>query len=403
MKINFLLLLIFLSTTIKIFAQNENEGYIVEDNKNILVKLSNYQIPVKINRVNSQDQIDYSTIDGLLQSFFSATNEKWALDEYLNKNLKISRDAEHFEATKKLNQNNYIQKEIVYEFNYLNHKMAYVKYSFIAEKVPFPIIGVMSMENINNRWYISNLLNQGAILSIISRTDPTFLIDLFSGKSINKEYNELIKKSKNKSGIVDILILYKNIQQLHDNNSSLYKQITDQRLIIENLEFRNAAINSKPILYNFTISQPFLYDNVQLNEYRDSEKGITKLDKRSEKFSNLPESLIIDDIPINLIAKLKITFQNEDFFIIKYEKNNKKYVTIIQNENGNFLKLESDNFKNITELLVKTKASFLHKILSNTYPQSKDYISGSDGGMNVSLALEYISLNKSTLSKYLDN
>ncbi|MCP2025949.1 hypothetical protein L1276_001089 [Flavobacterium sp. HSC-32F16] len=402
MKINFLLSL-FLLITIRIYSQNANEGYIVEDNKKILVVLSNYKIPVKINKVDSQNQIDYSTIDGLLQSFFSATNEKWALDEYLNKSLKISRDAEHFEATKNLDKKNYIQKEIVYEFNYLNHKMAYVKYSFIVDKVPFPIIGTMSMENINNRWYINNLLNQGALFSIISRTDPIFLIDLFSGKSNNKEFNELIKKSKNKSGIVDISLLYKNIQQLHDNNSLLYKQITDQRLIIENLEFRNAEINSKPSQYTSTVSQPFLYDNVQLYEYKDSDKGITKLDKRFEKFSNLPESLIIDNTPINLIAKLKITFQNEDFFIVKYEKDRKKQITVIKNTNGNFLTTDSDNFENIIELLLKTKTSFLHKLLSNTYPQSKNYISGSDGGMNVSSAVEYISLNKSTLSKYLDN
>ncbi len=401
MKTKFSIVLLF-AITIQLFSQNQNEGYIVEDDKNIIVEISNYSVPLKINRVSSQDQINYSSIDGLLQSFFSATDEKWALDEYLNKNIKLTRDAEHFEATKKLSAQNYIQKELVYEFNYSNHKMAYVKYSFIADKVPFPIIGVMSLENINNRWYINNLLNQGAIFSIISRTDPNFLIDLFSGKSNNNEYNELIKSSKNKSGIVSISLFYKKIQELHDNNSVLYKKLTDQRLIIENKEFRNAEINSKPLLYKFTISQPFLYDNVQLYEYKDSEKGITRTDKRFEKFAQLAEALIIDNTPVNFVSKLKITFQNEDYFLIKYEKEQKRLISLIKNNNGNFLTIESDDFKNITELLLITKTSFLQKILSDNYLPSKKYIAGSDGGINITSALEYIKSNKKLLSNDLE-
>lgn len=401
MKTKFSITLLF-AVTIQLFSQSQNEGYIVEDEKNITVELSNYNIPLKINKVTSQDQINYSSIDGLLQSFFSATDEKWALDEYLDKNIKLTRDAEHFDATKKLGSQNYIQKELVYEFNYSNHKMAYVKYSFIVDKIPFPIIGVMSMEYVNNRWYINNLLNQGAIFSIISRSDPNFLIDLFSGKSSNNEYNELIKSCKNKSGIISISLFYKKIQELHNSKLALYKKLTDQRLIIENKEFRNAEINSKPLLYKFTISQPFLYDNVQLYQYKDSEKGITKTDKRFEKFLLLPEVIIIDNTPINFISKLKISFQNEDYYLIKYEKKQKKLISIIKNNNGNFLTTESDDFKNINELLLITKTSFLQKILSNNYLQSKKHIVGSDGGINVSSALEYIKSNKKLLSKDLE-
>ena len=402
MKTKSLIILLFL-LTLKIFSQSGNEGYIVEDNKNISVELSIYNIPLKINKVNSQDQIDYSNIDGLLQSFFSATNEKWALDEYLDKNVKISRDEEHFQATKKLGNQNYIQKELIYEFNYLDHQMAYVKYSFIVEKIPFPIIGIMSMEKVKNRWYISNLLNQGAILSILSRTNPNFLIDLFSGKSSNAKYDDLIKSCKNKSGIVDIVAFYKKMQKLHDENSLLYKELTDQRLIIKDTEFRNANINVKPTSYKFNVSQPFVYDNVQLYEYKNSEKQITVNDKNFEKYSNLPESLIINNNPIDLIAKLKITFQNEEYAIIKYEKDQKKLTSIIKISNDKFLISESNNFNNITELLLMIQTSFLQKILSNQYLQSKDYISGSDGGINANSAIEYIKLNKSSLSKYLDN
>ena len=45
--------------TIQLFSQNQNEGYIVEDDKNIIVEISNYSVPLKINRVSSQYQISW--------------------------------------------------------------------------------------------------------------------------------------------------------------------------------------------------------------------------------------------------------------------------------------------------------------------------------------------------------
>ncbi|GIQ60065.1 hypothetical protein ACHRVW_17135 [Flavobacterium collinsii] len=57
MKTKLSIVLLF-AITIQSFSQNQNEGYIVEDDKNIIVEISNYSVPLKINRVSSQYQIN---------------------------------------------------------------------------------------------------------------------------------------------------------------------------------------------------------------------------------------------------------------------------------------------------------------------------------------------------------
>lgn len=57
MKTKLSIVLLF-AITIQLFSQNQNEGYIVEDDKNIIVEISNYSVPLKINRVSSQYQIN---------------------------------------------------------------------------------------------------------------------------------------------------------------------------------------------------------------------------------------------------------------------------------------------------------------------------------------------------------
>jgi hypothetical protein len=293
---------------------------------------------------------------------------------------------------------------MIYKFDYLAHKMAYVKYSFINEKIPFPIIGIMSIENLKNRWYISNLLNQGAIQSILSRTSPDFLKDFFNGTSSNPQHNEFIQKNKNKFGIVDILSFYKNISKLKEDNLAFYKEITDQRLIVEKTEFRNAKYKSIPSIIKFKISQPFVYDNFQMFEYSKSENNLTKLDKRSEKYSTKPEYLIIDEKePTDLLANIKITIENENYYLIKFQKSEKKTVQVIKNTNGVFSLFNSKDFNKVIDLLLLTKASYLKNMLSNQDLLIQKYITGSDDGVNIDLIHDYVVSNKSSLSKFLDN
>ncbi|MCV9931843.1 hypothetical protein OIU80_06060 [Flavobacterium sp. LS1R47] len=396
------LLVIALFFTCKLFCQTLNEGYIVEHNKLIDAEYTIYNPPLKINKTLSQSKIDYSKIEGLIQSYFSASNKQWALDEYLDKSTKIVRDEEHFEAVKKSSNQDFIQIETIYEFDYSNHKMAYVKYSFIFEKIPFPVIGIISIEKVNNRWYISDLLNQGALLFILSKMDTPFLLDMFKGKSLDKEINDFIKNNSDKSQIIDFINFYKNIEKLKVNNPTFFKKIIDQRLIKENIDFRNAQEKSTPSTTKFKIYQPFLYDNVQLFEYNKSEVNLTKIDKAFEKYLNTPESIIIDDIPINLLFKVKIVIGNEQYVLIKFEKEKKKYVSAIKTNNGIFSIVNLQELQVITDICLMSKYSFLKSILDNKNYQMQEDITGSDGGINVSEALKYINLNEASLSKYLD-
>lgn len=404
MKLKFKILIIALSSSCNLICQTFNEGYIVEYNRLIDAEYSVYNPPLRINKTISQDKIDYSKIEGLVQSYFSASNKDWALEEYLDKNTKLIRDEEHFEAVKKSGLQDFIQIETIYQFNYSGHKMAYVKYSFIFEKIPFPVIGILSLEKVNNRWYINNLLNQGALLFILSKMDTTFLFDVFNRKSTDIQINEFIKNSKNtNSEVTELVDIYKKIEKLKVDNPSFLNKIVDQRLIKNNINFRNAS--EKILLSNtkFQIYQPFIYDNVQLFEYNKSEINIIKSDKSFEKYINSPESVLINNIPINLIYKAKVIVANEEYILIKFEREKKLFVSTIKTNNGVFSIVNLQELQVMNELVKICKYTFLKSILSNKNSQIQGVIlEGSDGGVNVSEALEYILLNKPSLSKYLD-
>jgi hypothetical protein len=404
MKLKFKLLVIALSISCNLICQTFNEGYIVEYNKLIDAEYSVYNPPLRINKTISQDKIDYSKIEGLVQSYFSASNKDWALEEYLDKNTKLTRDEEHFEAVKKSGLQDFMQIETIYQFNYSGHKMAYVKYSFIFEKIPFPVIGILSLEKVNNRWYINNLLNQSALLFILSKMDTTFLLDLYNGKSADIQINEFIKNSKkNNSEVTELVDIYKKIEKLKVENPTFFKKIIDQRLIKNNIDFRNAREKTLFSNTKFQTYQPFIYDNVQLFEYNKSEINITKTDKSFEKYINSPESVLINNIPINLIYKTRVIVANEEYILIKFEREKKLYVSTIKTNNGLFSIVNLQELQVITELVTISKYPFLKSILSNKSSQIQgSVLEGSDGGVNVNEVLEYIKLNKPSLSKYLD-
>lgn len=105
-----LFIILLLSFHYVAYSQNNN-GYVVEYNLPVTVEFDVYDTPLRINKVELQNQIDYSSIKGLLQSYLSANNINWAKSEYINKEEKITRDNEHFVAVKKSTINDYIQLE----------------------------------------------------------------------------------------------------------------------------------------------------------------------------------------------------------------------------------------------------------------------------------------------------
>ncbi len=55
-------------------AQKDNLGLVVEYSIPIDVTFSVYDPPLRINQVKDQKDIDYSNLQGLIQSFLSASN-----------------------------------------------------------------------------------------------------------------------------------------------------------------------------------------------------------------------------------------------------------------------------------------------------------------------------------------
>ena len=204
-------------------AQSNNLGYVVEYNKPISVNFTLYNPPLRMNKVEKVDNINYGSIEGLLQSYLSASNIEWARNEYLNDSITISRDIEHFLAVKKAQLEDYIQLESAYKFNYGERQMAYVKYSFIFKELPFPLISIASMEFVNNRWYFSNLLNQGAVYELLSKHNNRFLLDCFSGQSEKSEWADIIQESKNKENLLEIALLNIALEELKNQTPKYIK------------------------------------------------------------------------------------------------------------------------------------------------------------------------------------
>jgi hypothetical protein len=160
-----------------------------------------FELPLKIEQVNSEKQINYSKPEGLLQSFYSANTKEWALSDYLNKSQTMVRDKEHFEAVRKRNAiKNYIQLETIYQFNYNNRQFAFLKYAIIDEHIPFHLLGILSTEKVGERWYISQMLNQNQVSTLLANYDNSVLLGLFSKKRNTNLDLQIEKLMQNKEG-----------------------------------------------------------------------------------------------------------------------------------------------------------------------------------------------------------
>jgi len=223
-----IILTILLANNI-LYSQNENSnGYVLEYNT---LKDFKYQIfnPIQIRLVNSQSEIDYSKIEGLLQSYFSANNIMWAKNDFLDSNAKISKDNEHFEKIKTLDKNtNYIALENIYSFNYNNYEMAYAKFSFTFSEVPFQILNFLSLIKKDGRWYIYNIPNQVKISICLTNLNNSFLSDILKPKSTN-----FLKAKSSRGQYLDFDLLFDSYQSLNENEK---RKIEDERIWNQNAE-----------------------------------------------------------------------------------------------------------------------------------------------------------------------
>lgn len=387
------------------FGQDARKGYVVEYNLPIEVGLTVYSPPLRINKVDNQQIINYSKIEGLLESYLSASNIEWVKSEYLDKNAIIGRDEGHFDAVKKAGIEDYIQIESVYEFNYDQRKMAYVKYSFIYEKLPFPFTGILSLENVSNRWYLSNLLNQGAVYELLRIMRTDFILDCFQGNSKKQIWNTIITDCNNKNNNIILPLLYQKIKSLKESNKLLYDELRDPRLVVKEEKFRNAVLDSDINKYKFKkVLHPFVYDNIEHIIYPIDQKDLVKDEKSVVKYANTPELLLLTDTPIKLLNKVIATTRNGKYYFMKHSEGNKKKVTVVKFENNSYKIAAKNESDNIIELVSMCKVNFLDDILQNkVIDKMKKYITGSDGGINLDLALKYIKENRSSLNPYLDN
>lgn len=400
MKFKFSALLIFWFNFL--IAQQANIGYVVEYNVPLTTEYTVYSSPLRINKVETIKEIDYSKIEGLLQSYLSASNMEWVRNEYLLDSVLIGRDQEHFDAVKKASVEDYIQIETIYEYNHEDRQMAYVKYSFIFEQLPFPIIAVLSMEYVNERWYLSNILNQGAVYELLGKFKVSFLNDFFSGKSSTETWDSIIQTSKNRNNLPEITMLFNNLEKLKISNNNLYEELRDERLISQDVNFRNAKLNANLEKNSFKLSHPFVYDNIKFQKYKSNEADLVRNEETVKKYSNSPELTLLSNIPIQLLNKVIVFKQNKEYYVIKYVKNNINEVDVISMNNGIYSINNRDEIENINQLVLICKPDFLENILQNNIQEMSDFIKGSDGGINIDLALAYINENKSSLNSFLD-
>ena len=384
-------------------AQQENLGIIVEYSTPINLTYDIYEPPLRIAKVETQAEIDYKNIEGLVQSFYSATDIEWALSDYLAKNATTSRDDGHFNAVKKSDaEENYIQLETVYAFKHQGRQMAYVRYSFIMEQVPFPIIGMMSAEFSEGRWYISTLLNQQDVFTVLSNLEPSVLNNLFTGESDDADINNIIQRTS-RNDRFDMFLMGQLYPELNEDES-IKAKIKDKRLIVEGYEFRNASISSKPQTYNYIILNPFVLDQAIFSEYANKDKGVINDEKGLKAYENRPEALLLKPAPIDLINNLEFTTQGQTYNLIKYVDGTPK-VVLIEENGGTFSLSASNAFDSWKTFFSEIKSDILASIFNKNINDRKlkeiaDGVSKPDGGINIDALITYFETNRGDLASY---
>ncbi|CAA0159846.1 hypothetical protein [Tenacibaculum maritimum] len=383
----------------------KGEGAAIRFSKEVIATYKIYETPLLINQVGSQKEIDYSTYEGLIQSFFSASNRKWALSEYLDGRTKIVRDEEHFEAVKKNDTSkNYIQIETVYEYNYNGRNMAFVKYSFIMDKIPFPIIGGISIEKVKDRWYISDLLNQEYMISIFSNFEPIVLLELLKGKSKDNFIKELIKNTRAENKGLDFEKLANIFRGWYKtkNKESIYK-VKDKRLIIEGYNSPKAQLNQMPNTFKIKAEQAFILEKSFFSEYLSSENKLVSNKKTKEKYKGKPEFNLIDDDLTVLISKFTFEDDNNTYSIIKYSRNNSFRAIVYKKEVNDYVVI-NNKFVNWVVLFKKIKPQLFYDLYEdNKLIGLKKEVLDKNKVLDLDKLAKVIKEHRTTLAKYLDD
>ncbi|AZJ36018.1 hypothetical protein D6T69_10985 [Tenacibaculum singaporense] len=390
--------------TISYSQFKKGEGIAIRFSKEVIATYKIYETPLRINQVASQKEIDYSTYEGLIQSFFSASNRKWALSEYLDGRTKIVRDKEHFEAVKKNDTSkNYIQIETVYEYNYNGRNMAFLKYSFIMEKIPFPIIGVISIEKVKDRWYISDLLNQEYMISIFSNFEPAILLELLKGKSEDDFIKGLIKKTRGKNKGLDfekLANIYRGWYKVK-KTESLYK-VKDKRLIVEGYNYPKAKLRQTPEVFKIKTEQDFILEKSFFSEYLLNDNKLVSNEKTKKKYERKPEFNLIDKEITTLISKFTFEDNNNTYSIIKYSRNNINKAILYKKDSNGYVEI-NDRFTNWVSLFENIKPQLLYDLYENNkLIELKREVLDKNKVLNLDKLALVIKENRSSLAKYLD-
>lgn len=388
------------------YAQDENDIEVtVSYNQTIPIKFNVYEIPLKIKQVSSQAQIDYSKPEGILQSFYSANTKEWAISEYLKKPERMVRDQEHFDAVKKRDiAKNHIQLETVYNFEYNNRQMAFLKYAIIDEHLPFQLLGVLSIEKVKNRWFISQILNQNQVSTLLVNFDNSVLLSFFS-KSRNINLDPKIEKSMQ---INDGQFSFSKADRVFDDlvkqsNKPVLKTLKDKRNVDETYKPPVAVENSKFTEYTFGLAHPFLMDSTRYLKYSPTDSVILKNKENMAIWENKPEALLSKGAAI-LKLDTKFTFfsNNKTYYIMTYFSSKKGSVVIVK-ENG-VLKKELIAFQDLKMIFQNFKKGVFLELIQSEI-ENKDLArikkasSSSDRVLNLSLLIDY--LNKNPLDKRL--
>lgn len=400
---------LFLSTNT--FGQIEaKEGIPLEYNEVKEITFKFFTPAIRINKAAKQSDINYSKVEGLLQSYFSATDSIWDKSDYLDKTHKSVKDNEHYNSVKKSNKDKeYVEIESIYEFTHNGKKMNYLKYAITIDGLPFQIVSVLSCIEINNRWYIDNLFNQSNLLALISKLNSEKLGLLFQSETTtNKTINEIKIKCFSLNGI-DVNSLYKFYNTESKNRESKYiKEIRDERNWVENYHYPKAELSILPVVKTYKVNMPFSLDNAVFSVYDKDNNVLNNSPEINEKYKNKIEKKLLpySTETINLIHKLKFSYNNSVYYIIKYQKNGKFYVENLSEDKGKAV--NEILFKNINNLILKLKSNtFIDLNSTNSLPKDLESIrlqsiNKSEDMLNLTVLNQVIEKNKATLSKYLD-
>lgn len=386
MKKSFLVVMVFVFSFV--FSQEENVGYIVEHNQKINIEYIMYNPPLRINKVDNQKYINYSQIEGLLQSYLSADNIEWAKSEHIDKTDEITRNDEHFEAVKKIGKEDYIQFENAYLFNYVNKEYAFVKYSLIFEKLPFPWTSLMILEKQNDRWYISKLINQNQILLFLGDLKSNIIAEILTRKSTDVDIQKII----NENSVNKLLSVQKIALYIENLDEKLKNKLYDERIIDSEVDFRNASLNSKKESFKAEVYHPFLIEQFLIEEYEKTEKGLLKSEKTTEKYKNTPEFLFLrEQIPTDFISKITIQYTKEGIkdYYIKYRQQNKENIAVVR-QNNDFQIIEQEIITGLKNVFIKYDTQYLENLIENP---KKEFV-GNSGGVNISELIRYINTNQ---------